>query len=340
MRRTTQWLRHRFAPSALILLYHRVAELPLDPQLLCVTPRHFSEHLEVLRRYARPMRLQELTQALRDGNLPRQGVVVTLDDGYADNFHAAKPLLEHFDIPATVFIASGYLGRQCEFWWDELERLLLQPGTLPKKLCLSVNGNPYQWELGEASHYSEKAHRRHHGWNVLQEDTPSLRHHLYRSLYRMLLPLPEHKRRKVLNEVIAWAGAESMGRGMHRALSPHEVCWLAEGGLVEVGAHTMTHPVLAVLSESEQRIEISGSKARLEEILGHPVTSFSYPYGSQSDYTMETAFVVREAGFACACSNFAELVWRDSDRFQLPRVVVRDWDGEEFARRLWEWFHN
>ena len=70
--------------------------------------------------------------AVSGGDVPSAGVVVTFDDGYADNFHNAKPLLERYEIPATVFVTTGYLQDQREFWWDELERILLQPGTLPR----------------------------------------------------------------------------------------------------------------------------------------------------------------------------------------------------------------
>ena len=110
---------------------------------------------------------------------------------------------------------------------------------------------------------------------------------------------------------------------------------MAKGGLVEVGSHTVTHPALANLPLSVQREQIRRSKASLEDVLGRPVTSFSYPHGS---YTPETAALVREAGFACACSSLIDLVWRGTDRFQLPRMVVKNWDGEAFAQRLEEWF--
>jgi len=116
----------------------------------------------------------------------------------------------------------------------------------------------------------------------------------------------------------------------HRALSPGEVIELAAGGLVEIGAHTVTHPALAELPAAAQRSEIEGSKTSLEEILGHTVTSFAYPYGSPGHYTAETTAIVKEAGFGSACSGPAGLVWRGADPFQLPRFSMRDWDGAAF----------
>lgn len=340
LQRSARQLRNRFTPTGLVLLYHRVAELPSDPQLLCVTPQHFAEHLEVLRKHARPMRLPQLPQALQDGNLPRRMVIVTFDDGYADNLHNAQPLLKRYDIPATVFVTTGHIGQEPEFWWDELDRLLLQPGTLPETLRLSVNGRPYQWELGEAAHYSEDTYWRHRCWNVLEKDDPTPRQHIYRSLCQLLRPLPERERQKVLDELLAWASTKPMGRSTHRTLLLDEVSQLTKGGLVEIGAHTVTHPVLSALPAAAQQDEIQGSKARLEEILGRPVTSFSYPYGSRSAYTAETVAIVREAGFACACSNFPDVVWRRTDSLQLPRFLVQDWGGDELARRLEEWFRG
>jgi len=338
LRRAARWFRNRIAGGALILLYHRVAALPSDPQLLCVAPARFAGHLELLRKHYRPLRLQELNEALHDPTFPHRGVVLTFDDGYADNLYHAKPLLERYEIPATVFVATGSIGRGREFWWDELERLLLQPGSLPETLQLGINGSNFQWELIRASHYTDDDYRRDSSWNVLERDDPSPRHRLYRSLCRLLLPITEGERARVLQEIAAWAGKGSEGRSTHRALSPDEVVRLAEGELVEIGAHAVTHSVLSALPPATQRSEILESRAQLEDMLRRPVSSFAYPYGGRSDYTDETVAMVREAGYACACSNFADLVWKGSDCFQLPRVVVRNWDGGEFTHLLEEWF--
>jgi peptidoglycan/xylan/chitin deacetylase (PgdA/CDA1 family) len=335
-----RWVRRAtalFRSQVVILLYHRVFEALSDPQLLCVSPKHFDQHLEYLKQHYQVVNLHELVSSMREGKLPKRAVVVTLDDGYADNLYHAKPLLEHHDIPATVFLISGYIGQEREFWWDELDGLLLQAGTLPETLRLTVNGSVYQWELGRAAHYSKEDFEQHRHWSVLEKDDPSPRQHLYRALCELLCPLPKEERDKILDELLTWASSTSMSRPAHHSLSPDEVLHLVEGGLVEVGAHTVTHPLLARLRAATQRDEIQGSKTHLEEILGRSVNSFSYPYGSRSAYTAETVTIVREAGFTCACSNFADAVWQGSDSFQLPRVLVRDWDGEEFAHRLEAW---
>lgn len=336
-RRIAQSVRNKFVRPAVILLYHRIAELPTDAQLLCVTPRHFEEHLEILRKEYSLMGLQELFQVYQQGSLPQRAVVVTFDDGYFDNLTNAKPLLERYDIPATVFVTTGYIGSEREFWSDELERILLQPGRLPQTLSLTINGRPFEWTLGKAAFCSEKVYERHRAWNVLKQNLLGPRQLLYVELHRLIRPLGDQEQRRVLDVLLAWAGAQPLVRATHRTLSANEVVCMAEGKLIDIGAHTVTHPVLSAFPPAVQRTEIRGSKARLEDMLGRSVTSFAYPYGFRSDYSADTVAAVKQAGFDCACSSYQDIVWRGSDRFQLPRVIVFDWNGEEFARRLKRW---
>jgi peptidoglycan/xylan/chitin deacetylase (PgdA/CDA1 family) len=338
LRRVARWLRRQAERKVLILVYHQVTESRADPWHLNVTPSHFDEHLEVLREYAQPIKLQELSQALLNGNLPAdRAVVVTFDDGYANNFYNAKPLLERYRVPATVFVASGYIGQEREFWWDELDRIFLQPGTLPEKLSLIINDDMHRWELGESAHYREDTCQRYSRWRVRKEEDPSPRHTLYRSLWELLRPMTEDGRKRVLDELLIWADLEPMARSSHRPLTLEETVTLAKGNLLEVGAHTITHPALSVLPEAAQRDEILGSKARLEELLSCRVTSFAYPYGNLS---ARTATIVQEAGFACACSTRADVVNFSTDRFMLPRVKVEDCHGEKFAKWLSRWLDD
>jgi peptidoglycan/xylan/chitin deacetylase (PgdA/CDA1 family) len=266
-------------------------------------------------------------------------VVVTFDDGYFDNLRNAKPLLESHDVPATVFVAAGFVGHKREFWWDELGRLLLRPGVLPETLSLNIDGKTYNWELGEVAEYTVEEFRSHRGWRAWNK-SPTPRHSLYISLCKLLRPISEVQRTRKLNELREWVIAAPEHNPNHRPLSPGEIGKLDQGGLVEIGAHTVTHPVLSTLGPASQRREIVRSKARLEKVSDRPVTTFAYPYGKSHEYTVETVDLVRQAGFECACSSFAGTVRRSSDRLQLPRVWVQNWDGDRLSRRLGKWFDD
>ncbi|MBX6312420.1 MAG: polysaccharide deacetylase family protein [Isosphaeraceae bacterium] len=337
LRRAAGRLWHQIERRVLILLYHRVAELPSDPFGLAVTPRHFGEHLEVIRRHYQPLALPQLAKLLRrGGSLPPRSVVITFDDGYADNLHHAEPLLERWDCPATVFVTTGYLGQGREFWWDELDRLLLEPGSLPTSFHLSANGDTRLWALDEAAHGSTTEDQAQRRWP--DEREPGPRHHLLLAVHEWLRPLPERHRRQALDQLTKLTG-RGTPRPTHLPLTLEELHRLDKSGIVDVGAHTVTHPLLAAHPAAIQREEIVQSKCHLEEILGHPVTSFAYPYGTRADYTADTMAIVRDEGFTCTCSNFPAVVRHSCDPFQLPRFVVRNWEGETFTRCLWEWFH-
>ncbi|MEB3122103.1 MAG: polysaccharide deacetylase family protein [Snowella sp.] len=330
-------LQKKLASSkGLILMYHRVAEVEIDPWSLCVTPTHFAEHLDVLQKYYHPLSLQQLVEALRENKLPDRAVVVTFDDGYADNLYNAKPLLEKYNIPATFFISTGSIGQNREFWWDELERLLLRPRKLPEKLSLNIDGKIYQWKLDQAANYTEQDYRRDRICKAWEAQSGS-RMSFYYSIWQILRPLLEKERQRILDEILEWAVAEPTPRATYRSLSPEELSVLAEGKLVEIGAHTVTHPFLSAQSTELQRDEIKQSKIDLEQMINRPVTSFSYPFG---DRTAETVELTRTAGFDCACSTFEEFVWQKSDHFQLPRFAVENWHGKEFTNRLLEWFNR
>jgi len=332
--------RNRLSPGALILLYHRVAELESDPQQLQVSSSNFAEHLRILKQIATPISLSELTRNLRAGKVPARSVVVTFDDGAADNLLAAKPILEREDVPATVFIATGYMKTAREYWWDEVERLVLQPGELPGTLNLAVNGKLHQWDLTAQTNYTPTDYNTYSSWNAASSDEPTLRHQLYRSLIDVLYPLAPAERFQQLDYLKSWANDVTVSRDSHRPLTAEEVTQLAAGGHIEIGAHTVSHSMLSALPASVQRDEIRQSKVDLEEILGHQVRSFAYPFGTLSDYTRETVSLVKQLDFDCACSNFKDVVQPGADLFQLPRLIVRDWKAEEFAARVASWFRG
>lgn len=340
LRRAQRWLQDQVSPRAVILIYHRIIELPSDPYQLAVTPQHFAEHLEILRRYYQPLRLDNLVAALRAGRLPRRAVAVTMDDGYFDSRRYAQPLLELYEVPATVFVISGSVGGAREFWWDELEQLLLQPGTLPSELDLESDGQSYHWNLGAAAQFSAGDWRQNRDWHYMMKLDPTPRHQFFRALWSLLQGLADDARSGLMEQLCAWAGAATTVRPTHRALTAVEVAGLAADGLVEVGAHSVTHATLSRLTPSAQQYQIGKSKADLEEMLGQAVNSFSYPHGQRRDYTATTVSLVAQAGYESACAAFAGTAERGTDHFQLPRWPIMDCDGETFHRQLEDAFNS
>jgi peptidoglycan/xylan/chitin deacetylase (PgdA/CDA1 family) len=323
--------------GGVILLYHRVTTLATDPQLLAVTPAHFAAQMEVLRRIARPMALGEMFDAARCGHDLRGAVAITFDDGYADNLLEARSILQSAKIPATVFAATA--GADCarEFFWDELDRIFLQPGRLPRRLSISVGDSAYEADLAEAADYSVDQWRDFGGWNVTNPENPTARQRMYRDLCGLIHRATVQQRRRAIREIQQWSGLGQEGRATHRMMNAAQWLELAAGGLIDIGGHTVHHPLLAAEDTQTQCREISDGKAAIETGLGWETRSFSYPFGGHRDYTSETAAAVKAAGFEYACSNFVGVVNGQTDPFQLPRVIVRDWNGAEFLDRLTQW---
>lgn len=298
-------MREAFLQSRqVILLYHRIARIESDPWSLCVTPEHFSEHLEVLR----DCRLTELryVKPSTDGQgVP--SVIITFDDGYADNYYQALPLLRRYGIPATFFIAAGYIGESREFWWDELEKIVFQSATLSGILAF-------------LEHFHLESQRS--------------RSALYFKLYKYLQPMAHQTRRRLLNRLLQWTGQSATARDSHRVMTCNEICALARNNLVQIGAHTVTHPKLASQPPAIQKAEVRQSKTILEDIVNRPVTSFSYPYGGREHYSQKTVHLVREAGFCRACSTVARRVGRHDSLYELPRFNITDMSGEDLRRLL------
>jgi len=326
--------------AAVVLIYHRVAQLERDPQLLAVSPMRFDAQMAMLAERFNVISLADLASGVRRRQLPAHSVAVTFDDGYADNLLAAEPILAARGIPATVFVSSGYVLSGREFWWDDLERLVLSPGTLPARIELEVAQGAFRATLEDSPTYTEQDAERDRGWSVLDAPT-SARHRLYSDLSSFLRPLPPLARHDALEQLRALAGApDPAARPTHRPLSAAQVAQLDASPVVDVGAHTVHHAVLSALGLEEQRAEIVEDSDALAAICGRAMRVFSYPYGGLDDYSDDTVRLAREAGFSGACSNHTGVVKPWTDPFRLPRNVVRDWSAADLSDKIEGWLRG
>jgi peptidoglycan/xylan/chitin deacetylase (PgdA/CDA1 family) len=127
----------------------------------------------------------------------------------------------------------------------------------------------------------------------------------------------------------------------HRPFTRAELARLAASPLIEIGAHTMTHPTLALAPVKDQQREIAGCRTALERLLERPVTAFAYPYGNPfSDYTAETVSVVRQDRFDLAFTTGGSFATLECDPLQIPRFMMLDTVSEaELAHRLVHSWH-
>ena len=277
-------------PAAALLLYHRVATLANDPWKMAVTTAHFAEQMHVLQTAFHPCSLADMVDAVAHDAIRPRTVSVTFDDGYRDTLYEAKPMLERYGVPATVFVVTGYIESGRDFWWDVMERQCrtLAVGDEFDALC--------------RSHHAE------------------------------LQPLGHDERQTFLDQKQAEIGHAPPATV--ETMTMAELESLAASSLIEVGAHTVTHPLLTTLSAVEQLDEMRASKRYLEDVLGHPVRAFSYPFGSYEPTSVASA---RTAGFSCACTSARRPVTAGTDAFELPRFPVGNWSGEELGRTLSTW---
>jgi len=295
-------------PRPCILLYHRIADDPIDGQLLCVSPRHFDEQLQYLKANYRVIPLRQLVEELMQGSVVEHTVALTFDDGYADNFQNALPILEQHEMHATFFVTSGMVGSDKAFWWDALERIFFSGRSLP-----SILKGPYF---------------KHYRWLV---NTPDQRLSAYDQLIAILKTKAPEVIDLIVNQLFEWAGAERTVPSSQLALSKQELIRLAASDYAEIGAHTMHHPRLTVLSPERQWEELYASKESLERVVGSNVELLSYPYGSVLDFDVTTVELARQAGYIASCANVQKKIDLPIDCYRIPRLLVRNWDREHFS---------
>jgi peptidoglycan/xylan/chitin deacetylase (PgdA/CDA1 family) len=310
-----------------------------DPWSLCVSPEHFEGHLQAIREWGTPLQLDELIDRLTSGTLPPNAVALTFDDGYASILSQARPLLEQYEVPATMFVPTAALAQEREFWWDELERIFLQPGNLPRILELEIDQHDFHWDLGDAAFYTQEAFEANLSWHPSQP-AAGPRQRLYTELWELLHSADPRLIKEILDKLVDWAHLHPEPRPTHRVITWTDVTDLKDDAWINFGSHGMTHSSLASLPIESQASELRQSKTSLEAAIGRPITSLSYPYGIARDYSIETATLAREAGYKMALINSPGVVDRKADLFYLPRCYVGDWEKEQFARQLLQWMEE
>lgn len=287
-----------------VLHYHRVcAERDaLYPDNL--DPETFEAQIRVIGAVYSVLPLGEAMRRLRRGELPDRALCITFDDGYADNFSVALPILRAQGLPATFFIASGYMNGGT--MWND--RIILALRRLRRPVDLRPLGLP----------------------DFQPADVSRLRGSLDDIVRSVKYRAPE-ERERIADQLVGLSGSTPLPRMM---MTPEEVRQMADAGM-EIGAHTVTHPILAQVPLDVAEAEIIRSKTQLEEMTGRPVELFAYPNGKPGvDYLPLHVDIVRRAGFKAAVTTAWGCATHATDPMEIPRVAPWDRSSIAFAGRI------
>lgn len=288
-----------------VLIFHRVLPEvdPLSPDEMHAS--RFDALVGTLVQFFNVLPMHEALSRLRAGTLPTRSVAITFDDGYADNYTIACPILIKHGVKATFFVASGFLDGG--IMWNDVAREALR---------------------------SFRGDRLDLGWldlGVCTVATEAERHRLTETILPKLKYLTPGGRQTALARLVSETRVEIP---VDLMMTTSQLQALQAAGM-EIGGHTMDHPILAVISEAEARQQIADNRAHLTRLLGRPPRYFAYPNGRpEQDYQATHARMVAELGYEAAFTTSYGSAGPESGVFELPRFTPWDRDALRFSLRL------
>ncbi len=290
--------------SLLVLTYHRVlAEpdplLPDEPDVV-----RFSAQMNLLSSLFNVLPLSEAVQRLKMNSLPERAVCITFDDGYANNLEFALPILKARKLPATVFVSTGFIGGG--IMWNDM-------------IIEVIRATKNELDLG------------HLNLGVYSLADNQHRRDAINKLINKLKYLNTDERLQAVRKIVDHTGANIKKDIMMSELQLKE---LHHAG-IELGAHTVNHPILSRLEDTQAINEIKNSKGVLEEITGEFISCFAYPNGRPGqDYEARHVRMVNDCGFSYAVSTAWGAVQKNADVLQLPRIAPWDQAAMRYAIRI------
>ena len=256
----------------------------------------FEKQLKLITKYCSPVSLESI---ISDQKLPANPVMLTFDDGYMNNYTYAYPLLKKYKVPATIFVATGFIDQSHFLWTDEIETIITK--AEPERYRFNWENETMALEL---SNHADK-----------------LRTFFFLTQYAKSLTAFQKNRfieelRKFLCSEYDWNSLDPL----YLPLTWDQIREMNEDDLISIGSHTVSHPILAKCTLQQQRTELELSKQRINEELGLDCISFAYPNGKFTDYNHETIRLLRNLGYKFAVTAVSGYINQDRrDNYQLNR---------------------
>jgi peptidoglycan/xylan/chitin deacetylase (PgdA/CDA1 family) len=297
--------------GVIVLNYHRVGVSegqPWDRTLWNADAESFDAQLATLAKHADVLAPDEAERSASEDR-PGRRVLLTFDDGYRDNYEIAYPLLRRHGLTATFFPATGFLDGARAAWWDELAWMVRHA---TREQIPAAGSFPRALPLGPE-----------------QDGTVA-------ALTARYKELPDADTEPFLAAVAAATGAGRCEESHCRELwMTWEMLRELQAGGMQIGGHTVTHPILARLTLERQREEIDGCAERLERELGRPMSWFAYPVGARDSFTEATQRLLAERGVRLAFSFYGGFArYASWNALDVPRIHVSPSHGPELLQAM------
>ncbi len=335
-----------------ILLYHRVLDLQREKDFcslpgIIVSVKMFDEQMKYLSENYNVISLENLVDSLKNNlPFPKKGVVITFDDGWKDNFSFAFPTLKKYNLPATIFLTSGYIGTNKTFWPEQVISVLKSEKNLKEKLKnLSDEIYPsviqdYLDDLIQEQEISlspphpnplPQGERELHkfppplmGGGKGEGDTLQYKKPYWdvlTDLIEYLKYLTEVKREVIIDDLKKRMKPSSELFSDNPFMLSWEEIEVLEKSQISFGSHSINHPILTQLDKTEAKKEIFDSKKEIEKKLGGPVLAFAYPNGDLNNWVKD---LVKQAGYLGAVTLGSGLNDGHTDVFSLSRRNIHE----------------
>ena len=309
------WILRHFRPCLFseipVLAYHRIMDIPcdypFDPGLISASVDDFQFQMEFIKHYYQPVSMSEFIKSLYGGKkLPKNAIIVTFDDGFIDNYTHAYPILRELQIPATIFVTTDFINSVETIWYERLAHFFYYTKYQHIKITeldLDLNDN-------------NSSENRRKNYLVLMEK---------------LKLIDNSIRIKILNELYVeyddpYAKSDPSVKSLSKPMTWEHLREMS-GNNIEIGSHTVTHPILSLVSDDVLEREVKISKEVIENQISKPVDSIAYPVGQMESFDRRVVKACINAGYKVGFTYLDNIdKMKYLDMFLIDRLHV-DCDG-------------
>jgi peptidoglycan/xylan/chitin deacetylase (PgdA/CDA1 family) len=262
-----------------IIMYHRFS-IKTEPFKL--EGYNFEKQVRFFKNKYNPIHLSTLVEAIEGKlKLPPNSVILTIDDGYEDNYSVAYPILKKHNVPATIFLATDFIDQQKWLWPVKL--LFILQNTPMKKFRLSIGGQDDK---------------------LFDVETFKQWHRTQLTIFHHIRQLDDNQKNAFLVDLSKQLDIDVPEKscGDFLPMTWDKIREMTNNG-IEFGSHTCTHPILSRQNGSALEHETVDSKNMIENRLQKPVISFCYPNGQAEDFNPNVVQAVQKAGYKCAVTT-------------------------------------